>query len=249
MICSAIPVDAEDVSNKRYGYGYKKQYNEQPPNLGFYAPLIEKYNGIYLGDEENRMVYLTFDHGYEEGYTESMLDVLKEKDVPAAFFLSGHYVTDASDLVNRMVDEGHILGNHSDDHLDYTKHSDEVVKEDLRRLDEKIINTTNQDSVQFFRPAKGVFSERTLKLTDELGYTNVFWTVSLVDWEKNKNKGWKHAFDEVIKQIHPGAIVLLHAVNEDNAEALSYLIDELRDRGYEFGSLDDLLWQQKVPLG
>ncbi|WP_017186717.1 polysaccharide deacetylase family protein [Alkalibacillus haloalkaliphilus] len=247
LLIFSVPVNA--VSNESYGYGYKKQYNEMPPDLGFYGPLIEKYNGLYLGDEENRMVYLTFDSGYEQGYTEQILDVLNEKDVPATFFLTGHYVDDQPELVKRKVEEGHIIGNHSNDHLDYTKVSDDKVKEDLKVLDDKIINTTDQEVVKFFRPAKGIFSERTLKLTDELGYTNIFWTVALVDWNRDENKGWKHAFDEVLRQVHPGAIILLHAVTEDNAEALGYLIDELRDQDYEFGSLDDLVWHHSVPIG
>ncbi|GAA0450473.1 polysaccharide deacetylase family protein [Alkalibacillus silvisoli] len=247
FIFSNIPSEA--VSNESYGYGYKKKYDENPPDLGFYGPLIEEYNGVYLGDEENRMVYLTFDSGYEQGYTEQILDVLEEKDVPATFFLTGHYVEDQPELVKRKVNDGHIIGNHSDDHLDYTKISDEKIKEDLKSLDEKIMNTTDQEGVQFFRPAKGVFSERTLQLTDELGYTNVFWTVALVDWNKDENKGWQHSFDELLKQVHPGAVILLHAVTEDNAEALGYLIDELRERDYEFGSLDDLVWHHSVPIG
>lgn len=107
---------------------------------------------------------------------------------------------------------------------------------------------TSQDHVKFFRPAKGVFSERTLDLTNKLGYVNVFWTVALVDWNTGEKKGWEQAYRGVIDQIHPGAIVLLHAVSEDNAEALSHLIDDLRKRGYEFASLDELLWDELVPF-
>ncbi|WP_156882558.1 delta-lactam-biosynthetic de-N-acetylase [Halalkalibacillus halophilus] len=230
------------TSNESYGYGYKKNFEERAPDLGFYAGLIEKYNGIYLGDEKEKKVYITFDNGYEQGYTESILDTLKEKQVPATFFLTGHYVDDVPELVSRMVDDGHIIGNHSDQHLDYTQTSDEKVKADLKALDDKITSVTDQQEVNLFRPAKGVFSERTLQLTDELGYTNVFWTVALVDWHQDQNKGWENAFEEVVKQVHPGAIILLHAVSEDNAEALGYLIDELRKRGYEFGSLDEAVW-------
>ncbi|MGM8216322.1 delta-lactam-biosynthetic de-N-acetylase [Bacillaceae bacterium W0354] len=242
----AIPVIA--LSNDSYGFGYKKKGNEQPPDLGFYAPLIEKYNGIYMGDPNKKMVYLTFDNGYEQGYTEMILDVLKEKNVQATFFLTGDYINSVPDIVKRMADEGHIIGNHSNKHLDFTKNSDAVVKEDLRKLDEKIKKVSGQDSVMFFRPAKGVFSERTLALTDKLGYINVFWTVAFVDWHRDQKKGWEHSFRSVVEQVHPGAIILLHAVSEDNAEALSHLIDELRKRGYEFGTLEDLVWDQLVPI-
>ncbi|PKR76934.1 delta-lactam-biosynthetic de-N-acetylase [Halalkalibacillus sediminis] len=246
LLCS---YSASAVSNDSLGYGYKKKFNESPPDLGFYAPLIEKYNGIYMGDPNEKKIYITFDNGYEQGYTSTILDVLKEKKVPATFFLTGHYVDAEVDLVKRMVDEGHLIGNHSDGHLDYTRSSDEKVKEDLRSLDEKVKKTTGQDMSMFFRPAKGVFSERTLKLTDELGYVNVFWTVALVDWYKDQQKGAEHAQNEVLRQVHPGAIVLLHAVSEDNSSALSNLIDELRKRGYEFGSLEELMWERLLPEG
>ncbi|GEL78138.1 delta-lactam-biosynthetic de-N-acetylase [Tenuibacillus multivorans] len=236
------------VTSEAYGYGYKKKYNEQPPDLGFYAPLIEKYNGIYMGDPDQKKVYLTFDNGYEQGYTGTILDILKDKKVPATFFLTGNYVTDNPDLVKRMVDEGHIIGNHSNKHLDFTKSSEKEIKEDLSNLDKKIKKYTEQDSVLFFRPAKGVFNEKSLALTDELGYINVFWTVAFVDWHKDRKNGWKKSFDEVMKQIHPGAIILLHTVSQDNADALNHMIDELRKRGYEFGSLEELLWEKLVPI-
>lgn len=246
VIAQSLPILA--LSNESHGYGYKKSEGESPPDLGFYAPLIEKYNGYYMGDPDEKKIYLTFDNGYEEGYTGMILDVLKEKQVPATFFLTGHYVDDEPELTKRMVNEGHIIGNDSDKHLDYTEASDDKVKKDLQTLDEKVKKVTSQDHVKFFRPAKGVFSERTLDLTNKLGYVNVFWTVALVDWNTGEKKGWEQAYRGVIDQIHPGAIVLLHAVSEDNAEALSHLIDDLRKRGYEFASLDELLWDELVPF-
>ncbi|TFB13903.1 delta-lactam-biosynthetic de-N-acetylase [Filobacillus milosensis] len=247
VVCFLVNTVSAMPTEEAYGYGYKKQYNEQPPDLGFYAPLIEKYNGIYMGDPNKKKVYLTFDNGYEQGYTGTILDILKEKQVPATFFLTGHYVDDAPKLVKRMVEEGHIIGNHSNDHLDFTKASEEKIKQDLKTLDEKIMKHTKQNSVTFFRPAKGIFNEKSLKITDELGYVNVFWTVAFVDWFSDRKNGWKHAFNEVMEQVHPGAIILLHTVSQDNADALTHLIDELRKRGYEFGSLDELLWDDLVP--
>lgn len=248
LLCSFSYSTSATPSEETYGYGYKKQYNEQPPDLGFYAPLIEKYNGIYMGDPNKKKVYLTFDNGYEQGYTSTVLDVLKEKQVPATFFLTGHYVDDEKELVKRMVKEGHIIGNHSNKHLDFTKASESKIKQDLKALDEKIKSYTNQDSVLFFRPAEGRFNEKSLEITNNLGYVNVFWTVAFVDWHSDRKNGWKHAFNEVMEQIHPGAIILLHTVSQDNADALSHLIDELRKRGYEFGSIEDLLWEKHVPL-
>ncbi|SRR5690554_3021872 len=248
LIFSAWTSNVVALSNESYGFGYKKKGDEQPPDLGFYGPLIEKYNGLYMGDPNKKVVYLTFDNGYEQGYTEQILDVLKEKHVPATFFLTGDYVDSVPDIVKRMADDGHLIGNHSNKHLDYTKNSDTTIRDDLHKLDEKIKKVTDQDHVMFFRPARGVFSERTLALTEELGYINVFWTVAFVDWHRDSQKGWEHSFRSVMDQVHPGAIVLLHSVSSDNAEALSHLIDELRKRGYEFGTLEDLVWDKLVPL-
>ncbi|WP_124223086.1 delta-lactam-biosynthetic de-N-acetylase [Aquisalibacillus elongatus] len=248
LMCLSFTSSIEATTDQAYGYGYKKKYNEQPPDLGFYAPLIEKYNGFYMGDSDEKKVYLTFDNGYEEGYTSTVLDVLKEKQVPATFFLTGHYVDDEAELVKRMVDEGHIIGNHSNKHLDYTKASESQMKKDLEDLDNKIKKFTNQDYVQFFRPAEGRFNEKSLKVTDELGYVNVFWTVAIVDWHSDRRQGWQKVLDNTIEQVHPGAIILLHTVSEDNADMITHLIDELRKRGYEFGSLEDLLWEKLLPL-
>lgn len=247
LTVTLTPIHAE--SNKSYGWGYKKSQNNQPPETGFYGSLLEENGGYYLDHSGEKVVYLTFDNGYEEGYTGKILDVLKDKQVPATFFVTGHYVKSAPDLVKRMVKEGHIVGNHSWSHPDFTKVSEDKLKQELDKVHKAVADLTGVKTMSFLRPPRGVFSARTLALTNKLGYTNVFWSLAFVDWNTNAQKGWEYAYRSVIKQIHPGAVILLHTVSSDNAEALDHLIDELRKRGYTFKSLNDLVWKNVLPKG
>ncbi|UOQ48859.1 delta-lactam-biosynthetic de-N-acetylase [Gracilibacillus caseinilyticus] len=243
LIC-VIPME---VSATSYGWGYKKGTDNQPPEVGKYKGILEKHNGFYLDPSGDKHVYLTFDNGYEAGYTEQILDVLKKKKVPATFFLTGHYVEDKPQLVQRMLDDGHIIGNHSDGHRDFTSISKEAFTKDVTELTDKIKNVDKKAVVQYIRPPKGTFNETSLTWANELGYTHIFWSVAFVDWNQGSEKGWQHAYDQVMDQIHPGAIVLMHTVSKDNADALEHLIDDLRKQGYQFKSLDDLMLKQLLP--
>jgi len=194
-----------------------------------------------MGDTSKKEIYLTFDNGYENGYTEKVLDVLKERKVPATFFITGHYLDTEADLVKRMVDEGHIVGNHSWYHPDLTTQSDEELKKELESVRLKVEELTDQKGMSYLRPPRGIFSERVLNDAKELGYTSVFWSLAFVDWKVNDQKGWRYSYDNIMRQIHPGCILLLHTVSKDNAEALDNAIVELRKQGYTFKSLDDLM--------
>ncbi|WP_062515358.1 delta-lactam-biosynthetic de-N-acetylase [Halobacillus sp. KGW1] len=229
------------------GWGYSKSKDGNVPEVGRYKPMIDKYDGFYYDETEQPVVYLTFDNGYEQGYTGKVLDILKEKQVPAAFFVTGHYIESAPDLLKRMASEGHLIGNHSWSHPDFTKISKETMKEELDKVDESVRKLTDQDVMTFVRPPRGTFNDQTLQWSRELGYTHAFWSIAFKDWETDKQKGWEYAYNSVIDQIHPGAVILLHTVSQDNAEALSQLIDELRKRGYRFGNLNDLMIKQIVP--
>ncbi|PWU66863.1 delta-lactam-biosynthetic de-N-acetylase [Gracilibacillus dipsosauri] len=230
-----------------YGWGYKKTTDHTQPEVGKYKPILEKYNSYYVDPSGDKHVYLTFDNGYEAGYTEQILDVLKEKNAPATFFLTGHYVEDQPELTKRMLDDGHTIGNHSDGHRDFTKLSKQEFTEDLEVLTKKIKKVSEDTNVQYVRPPKGTFNEQSLQWANELGYTHIFWSLAFVDWNEGSEKGWKNAYDQVMEQIHPGAIILMHTVSKDNADALSYLIDDLRKKGYKFKSLDDLMLKQLLP--
>nr|WP_245693835.1 delta-lactam-biosynthetic de-N-acetylase [Sediminibacillus halophilus] len=230
-----------------YGWGYKKNSNHQPPEVGKYDTILENNGGYYLDKSGEKVIYLTFDNGYEQGYTGKILDVLKKKDVPAAFFVTGHYVDSSPELVKRMVNEGHIVGNHSYHHPDFTKLSKRKMKEELDKLQSAVAKISDQKTMQYVRPPKGTFTEQSIKWANELGYIHMFWSLAFVDWNTNSQKGWQSAYQQVIDQVHPGAVILLHTVSEDNAEALEYLIDDMRKQGYTFKSLDDLVMKDLLP--
>ncbi len=160
--------------------------------------------------------------------------------MPATFFVTGHYAKSEPDLLKRMVAEGHIIGNHSWGHPDMTRISNQKIKEELDQVKKEVSQVTTQKEMKFMRPPRGIFSETMLIVSRELGYTNVFWSIAYKDWETNDQKGWKYAYNKVMGQLHPGAVILLHSVSKDNAEALGEIIDDARKLGYEFKGLDQL---------
>lgn len=230
-----------------YGWGYKKAKDHQPPDIGEYADVLENHQAFYRDLTEDKVIYFTFDNGYEQGYTEQILDVLKEEEVPATFFVTGHYTESEPELIKRMVDDGHIIGNHSFHHLDFTKMSKEEIEEELVTLEKAVAKVSDQNTMTYLRPPRGTFNEQSLKWGDELGYVHVFWSLAFKDWETNKQQGWKYAYEQIMDQVHPGAIVLLHTVSEDNAKALQKVILQLKKDGYSFQSLDELMLKQSLP--
>ena len=243
--------EANALSNKAIHWGYKKGRNEMQAEAGkAYDDLLAKYDAFYKGNPNDKVLYLTFDNGYENGYTDKILDVLKKAQVTATFFVTGHYLESAPGIAKRMVEEGHIIGNHSWSHPDMTKISDEKIIEELEKVERKTEEVTGQKGMKFLRPPRGIFSERTLKVAKDAGYYHVFWSIAFVDWETDKQRGWKYAYDKIMAQVHPGAVILLHTVSKDNADALEKVIQDLKARGYTFLSLDDFLMreQEKIPL-
>ncbi|MEN1970214.1 delta-lactam-biosynthetic de-N-acetylase [Lentibacillus sp. N15] len=230
-----------------FGWGYKKNTEHKIPEIGKYKEMLKKYGAYYADDSGEKVVYLTFDNGYEQGYTDDILDVLKEEKVPATFFVTGHYVDSEPALVKRMADEGHIIGNHSYHHPDLTTLTKDSMKMELEDLEAKVAEITDQKQLKFMRPPKGVFNEQTLKWANDLGYIHIFWSLAFADWNTKAQKGGDYAFNQIMQQMHPGAIVLLHTVSSDNAAALSKLIKELRKQGYQFRSLDDLVLKDTLP--
>jgi peptidoglycan-N-acetylmuramic acid deacetylase len=229
------------VSNTPIHWGFKKAVNEEPAEAGAALDqLLEKYGGLYKGNAKKKILYLTFDNGYENGYTPKILSVLKKEKVPATFFVTGHYLLSEPDLVKQMVKEGHIIGNHSWFHPDFTAVSDDRLKEELEKIRVKTKELTGQKEMKYVRPPRGVLSERTLALAKQEGYIHVLWSVAFVDWNINQQRGWQYAYDNILRQAHPGAVILLHTVSKDNADALEKAIKALKKKGYKFKSLDDL---------
>lgn len=242
VLCIAVLGVNVQAAERSYHYGFKKSKDGQLPSIdqeGFKA-ILEKEKAIFLGNTSQKELYLTFDNGYENGFTIKILDVLKEKKVPATFFVTGHYVKSEASLLQRMVNEGHLIGNHSWSHPDMTQLTTAKIKEELERVKDEVGQVTGQNKMAYLRPPRGIFSEKLLAVSNELGYTNVFWSIAYKDWETNVQKGWKYAYDNVIAQLHPGAVILLHSVSKDNAAALGAIIDEARRQGYEFRRIDEL---------
>ncbi|MEW6698720.1 MAG: delta-lactam-biosynthetic de-N-acetylase [Bacillota bacterium] len=226
-------------ANEKMGWYYKPNKEHKLPEVNPKGKaLLQKYNGIYHGYTGGKNIYLTFDEGYENGYTPKILDTLKQNNVKAAFFITGDYLRRHPDLVKRMVNEGHIVGNHTDNHPSLPQVSDAMVQKEIQTLSEDFAKLTG-GKMTYLRPPMGEYSERTLKISHEMGYRNVFWSVALVDWrpdagspEQNKNT--------VMERLHDGAVILLHAVNKANADMLADLIQECKEKGYQFKSLDEI---------
>ena len=191
-----------------------------------------------MGNREDKSIYLTFDLGYEEGYTENILNVLKEKNVQGAFFITAHYLNTASDLVERMINEGHIVGNHTVNHKSMPDLSDEEIKTELMTLNQTLYEKFGYE-MKYMRPPKGEFSERTLSITETLGFKTVMWSFAYVDWDENSQPEKTDAMNKIISNLHNGEIMLLHATSKTNSEMMSQLIDQVRGEGYEFKSLDE----------
>jgi len=225
-----------------YHFGFKKSKNGKLPSIqeeGF-KHLIDRHGAVFLGDTAQKELYLTFDNGYENGFTPAILDTLHSRHVPAIFFVTGHYVKDQPELLKRMIAEGHLIGNHSWSHPDMSKIPNDRIKEELTKVKDAVTEVTGLKEMRYLRPPRGIFSDRMLGYCKELGYTNVFWSIAYMDWDVKRQRGWKYAYDQLMAQLHPGAVILLHSISKDNTEALGAFIDEAHKRGYVFKSLDQL---------
>lgn len=226
--------------NRVYSWGIKRAKDNKIPEADPGAPeLLAKYNGLYLGDTSQKVIYLTFDEGYENGYTPKILDVLKENKVKAVFFITGPYLKEHQDLVRRMVEEGHTVGNHTIHHPSLPSIDDRKIEEEVLGL-ERAFREKFNTGMKFLRPPKGEYSERTLAITSKLGYRNMFWSFAYDDWYRDKIRGADYAYNIVMKNLHNGAILLLHAVSKDNADALDRIIKGARERGYTIGDVNDI---------
>lgn len=204
---------------------------------------LKQYDAVYLGDASKKVIYLTFDAGYENGCTEKILDALKKHNVKAAFFLVGNYLEQNADLVRRMVNEGHIVGNHTMHHPDMSKISDPAAfRKELTELEELYTGITGQQMPKYYRPPQGIYSEENLKMAKELGYKTVFWSLAYVDWNNDDQPTADQAYSKLLPRTHSGAVVLLHSTSKTNAAILDDLLTKWEDMGYSFATLDELQW-------
>ncbi len=224
-------------------YCTKNQNHRQmiaAPELQF----IEKYGGYYVDhehgdDNEDRVVYLTFDAGYENGNVAKILDTLRDKQASGAFFVLEHLVKDNTDLVRRMEAEGHLVCNHSAKHPDLSLASPEKIENELRAL-EKCCAENGIKLSPYFRPPEGNFSEGMMQTASGLGYKTIFWSFAYADWDNKRQPDAQRALKNILDHLHNGEILLLHPTSATNAAILSDLIDGIRAAGYRFGTLDEL---------
>ena len=229
----------EKLPNNKIGWGIKRNNNSEQPDVGKKnMEILDKYNGIYMGNKEKKYVYLTFDMGYEAGYTEKILEVLKQNDVKATFFITAHYVNTQPELVKRMINEGHIVGNHTVNHKSMPDCSLDTIMIEMMDLHSAIYEKFGYE-MKYMRPPKGEYSERTVAYTNTLGYTTVMWSFGYDDWDEKKQGREEYGKKKILDNVHNGEVMLLHATSKDNSNILDDVIKEIKNRGYEFRNIDN----------
>ena len=222
-----------------WGLSFRSEGSAPIGNAG--VDQLRQFDTVYLGNTSEKVIYLTFDAGYENGCTEKILDVLQKHQVKAAFFLVGNYIEKNADLVRRMVKEGHIVGNHTMHHYDMSKLSDKAsFTRELTDLETLYKTTTGMDMPKYYRPPQGIYSEENLRMAKELGYKTVFWSLAYVDWNNDAQPSHEQAFSKLLPRIHNGAVVLLHSTSQTNAEILDELLTKWKEMGYRFASIEEL---------
>ena len=230
---------SQGLSNKKIGWGIKRNNNHTQPDVGSKnKEIMDKYNGLYMGNNQKKLVYLTFDLGYEAGYTSKILEVLKQNNVKATFFITAHYVNTEPELVKQMIDEGHIIGNHTVNHKSMPDCSLDTIKKEVMDLHTSIKEKFNYE-MKFIRPPKGEYSERTVAYTNTLGYTSVMWSFAYDDWDENKQGREEYGKKKILDNLHNGEIILLHATSKDNSNILDDVIKQAKEQGYEFKNIDE----------
>ena len=222
-------------------WGLSFRETGEPPIGNADAASLRRYDAVYLGDTNDKVLYLTFDAGYENGCTAQILDTLKAHNAKAAFFVVGNYLETAPELVQRMADEGHLVGNHTWHHYDMSRIADKATfTDELTRVEEKYRELTGQAMKKYYRPPQGVYSEENLRMAQALGYRTVFWSLAYVDWLQDDQPTAEEAFSKLLPRTHPGAIVLLHSTSATNAAILDDLLTRWEEAGYRFGSLEEI---------
>ena len=205
------------------------------------ADQLQKYDAAYIGDVTQPVIYLTFDAGYENGCTTQILDVLRDHNAPAAFFLVGNYMEKNADLVRRMIKEGHTVGNHTMHHPDMSKISDfDAFSRELSDLETLYSQITGETLPKFYRPPQGIYSQENLEHAQRLGYKTVFWSLAYADWDNDNQPTHDQAMEKLMSRIHNGAVVLLHSTSKTNAEILDEVLTRWEDMGYRFAPIEEL---------
>ncbi len=232
---SSVPCSAEG------DWGLSFQGEGQPPVANATMEELKQFDAYYAEDTEDKVIYLTFDAGFENGNTPAILDTLKKHNVKATFFVVGTYIESNPDLIKRMTAEGHTVGNHTYHHPDMSRIASKVsFEKELTDVETAYQKVTGQEMTRFYRPPQGKYNETNLQMAKELGYKTFFWSLAYVDWYENDQPTKEEAFEKLLGRIHPGAIVLLHSTSKTNAEILDELLTKWKALGYHFGELSQL---------
>lgn len=247
ILCAlpALPFDEAAEASKNLSvtdWGLCFREAGKPPTTDVTAEYLREFDAHFIGNQNEKVIYLTFDAGYENGNTPKILDALKKHNAPATFFLVGNFLEREPELVCRMVKEGHTVGNHTANHPDMSAIADvESFKKELSTLEEKYEEITGEKMKKLYRPPQGKFSESNLRMAKELGYQTFFWSLAYVDWQNDKQPSREDAMKILCERIHPGAVVLLHSTSATNGEILDELLTKWEEMGYTFKPLEDIM--------
>ena len=238
-VSASFPVSSPLNEASSWGLSFRREGTRPEGNADINE--LKQYNAYYAEDTDEKVLYLTFDAGYENGNTPAILDALKKHGAPAAFFVVGNFIEDEPELVKRMVEEGHIVGNHTMTHPDMSAIStQESFQEELAGVEKLYEDLTGEPMTRFYRPPRGVYSISNLAMADNLGYATFFWSLAYVDWNQEQQPSREEAFSKLLPRVHPGAIVLLHSTSSTNAEILDELLTKWEEMGYSFAPLTQL---------
>ncbi len=245
FLCCLIGCGAEAIPTGSWGLSFHTE--GQAPTGNSSKAQLAQYDAVYLGDESQKRLYLTFDAGYENGCMEEILAALEKHGVPACFFLVGNYMEQNADLVRKMVQQGHIVGNHTYHHYDMSKLTDkDSFRAELDSLEELYLRITGKEMTKFYRPPQGIYSEENLRMAQEMGYKTVFWSLAYVDWYNDKQPTREEALSKLIPRVHDGAVILLHSTSRTNATILDELLTRWKNMGYTFGTVEELFSTQNL---
>lgn len=237
---AATPTTATVAQAENWGLGFGEEGTTPTGNVS--SKELKEYDAYYVEDTDEKVIYLTFDAGFENGNTEPILDALKKHDAKATFFIVGHYLETAPDLIKRMVEEGHTVGNHTYNHPDMSKISDQTAfTKEIQDVEDLYEEITGEKMKKYYRPPQGKYSTTNLEMAKELGYHTFFWSLAYVDWYQDDQPTHEEAYNKLLKRIHPGAIVLLHSTSQTNGEIMDELLTKWEEMGYTFGTLDELV--------
>ena len=250
MVCALRAVNRLDTAEAAAGitdWGLSFQTEGAPPVANASQEYLRNFDALYVGDTNKKEIYITFDAGFENGNTERILDALKKHGVKATFFLVGNYFETQPELVKRMAEEGHTIGNHTYSHPDMSKIGDiQSFQTELQKNEALYRDILGSEMPKLYRPPQGKFCEENLKMAQQLGYSTVFWSLAYVDWYTDDQPTPEQAFSKLLPRIHPGAVVLLHSTSSTNAEILDELLTKWEETGYSFGDLEAYCAAQKT---